>query len=221
MLQSLSRSNKGQSTTAAASAASTREESPVSYISSDMNDFNEENEKEEFCEKLLLRNNLETTVKDYKKKNSKKKQLMVSEKDKINTLTQIIKKKKKVIDEVEDENDDNVKEIIEQAKNKRINLVLSALEGSKKQKIALLSLIYELKPKYVILYDIELRFVRQLEIYKISNPTLDLRIYFLIYTNSCEEQRYLTSIRSEKEAFELLIKQKAVNKKISYFTRTH
>ena len=91
-----------------------------------------------------------------------------------------------------------------------INLFISALEGSKKQKIAILNLLYDTKPKYVVLYDVELRFVREIEIFKICNPLLELRIYLLMYTNSCEEQRYLTSIRCEKEAFELLIKQKAV-----------
>ena len=91
---------------------------------------------------------------------------------------------------------------------------MSALEGGSKQKFAILNLLYNIRPKYIILYDNELKFVRELEIYKITNPLLDLRIYFLIYTNSCEEQRYLTSIRCEKEAFELLIKQKAVGSKI-------
>lgn len=171
------------------------------------------------------------------KNNKKKIKRKIKEKN-ITTLTQMIKKKNtknRVIYDDNDKNDDDdtknsnndvnnesssdtdVQEVDTDSNDgtnkkidKKINLALSALEGSKKQKIALLQLLYEFKPKYVILYDSELRFVRQLEIFKINNTLLDLRIYFLMYTNSCEEQRYLTSIRSEKEAFELLIKEKAV-----------
>ncbi|PNI23484.1 ERCC4 isoform 8, partial [Pan troglodytes] len=32
------------------------------------------------------------------------------------------------------------------------------------------------------------------------------RVYFLIYGGSTEEQRYLTALRKEKEAFEKLIR---------------
>lgn len=37
-----------------------------------------------------------------------------------------------------------------------------------------------------------------------------LPVYFFMYTESVEEQRYLASIRREKEAFEQLIRTKAV-----------
>ena len=89
------------------------------------------------------------------------------------------------------------------------NIYLSAYEGGTKQRVSLTKLLNETKPKYIILYDGELNFVRQIEVYKAINYDLPLRVYFLMYSNSCEEQRYLTSIRSEKESFELLIKQKA------------
>ena len=38
-----------------------------------------------------------------------------------------------------------------------------------------------------------------------------LKIYFVMYENSIEEQRYLTSIRREKNAFERLIHEKSVS----------
>ncbi|NWU80246.1 XPF endonuclease, partial [Onychorhynchus coronatus] len=82
--------------------------------------------------------------------------------------------------------------------------------------------LHELEPRYVVLYDAELTFVRQLEIYKASRPGKPLRqvhlvilvlknkkVYFLIYGGSTEEQRYLTALRKEKEAFEKLIREKA------------
>ena len=177
------------------SASDKRDNNNDEYI---LNEFNDENDKEEFFEKLMLQNNI-------KNKHVKKKTEKNVDKDQI-TITQIINKKTKN-DETENQEDN----IQEEKISKKINLYMSALEGSAKQKIAILNLLYEIKPKYIILYDNELKFVRELEIYKISNPLLELRIYFLIYTNSCEEQRYLTSIRCEKEAFELLIKQKAAS----------
>ncbi|KAB0394992.1 hypothetical protein E2I00_007502, partial [Balaenoptera physalus] len=58
---------------------------------------------------------------------------------------------------------------------------------------ALTRVLHEVEPRYVVLYDAELTFVRQLEIYRAS---------------STEEQRYLTALRKEKEAFEKLISMK-------------
>ncbi|NWR65738.1 XPF endonuclease, partial [Bucorvus abyssinicus] len=73
---------------------------------------------------------------------------------------------------------------------------------------ALTRVLHEVEPRYVVLYDAELTFVRQLEIYKASRPGKPL-VYFLIYGGSTEEQRYLTTLRKEKEAFEKLIREKA------------
>ncbi|XP_075686246.1 DNA repair endonuclease XPF [Rhinoderma darwinii] len=73
---------------------------------------------------------------------------------------------------------------------------------------ALTRVLHEVEPRYVVLYDTELSFVRQLEIYRASKQKT-LRVYFLIYGGSTEEQRYLTSLRKEKEAFEQLIREKA------------
>uniref|UniRef100_A0ABM5F071 DNA repair endonuclease XPF n=1 Tax=Pogona vitticeps TaxID=103695 RepID=A0ABM5F071_9SAUR len=74
---------------------------------------------------------------------------------------------------------------------------------------SLTRVLHEVEPRYVVLYDAELTFVRQLEIYKASRPGKPLRVYFLIYGGSTEEQRYLTTLRKEKEAFEKLIREKA------------
>ncbi|KAJ8246038.1 hypothetical protein GJAV_G00262980 [Gymnothorax javanicus] len=74
---------------------------------------------------------------------------------------------------------------------------------------SLTRVLHEVEPSYVVLYDAELSFVRQLEIYKASRPGKPLRVYFLIYGGSTEEQRYLTALRKEKEAFEHLIREKA------------
>ena len=51
------------------------------------------------------------------------------------------------------------------------------------------------------------------QVFQASNPHHALHVYFLMYTSSVEEQRYLTTLRAEKEAFEYLIRQKAVRVK--------
>lgn len=96
------------------------------------------------------------------------------------------------------------------SKNYKTNLYISAYEGGPKQRLILLNLLYDVKPTYIILYDSQMWFIRSLEIYKTTFFNMDMRYYILMYTNSCEEQKYLTSIRSEKESFEILIREKAV-----------
>ena len=71
--------------------------------------------------------------------------------------------------------------------------------------------LYDLQPKYVLFYDADLEFVREVERYNAQFPDGLRRVYFMMYDNSVEEQRYLSSIRREKDAFERLIRTKAVS----------
>lgn len=71
---------------------------------------------------------------------------------------------------------------------------------------SLTRVLHEVEPSFVVLYDAELSFVRQLEIYKACRPGKPLRVYFLIYGGSTEEQKYLTALSKEKKAFEHLIR---------------
>ncbi|KAK9499241.1 hypothetical protein O3M35_002314 [Rhynocoris fuscipes] len=66
----------------------------------------------------------------------------------------------------------------------------------------------ERNPSTIIMYDIDVSAIRQIELYQ---STLDkqLKVYFMIYGDSVEEQVYLTNLRREKEAFEFLIKEKS------------
>jgi DNA excision repair protein ERCC-4 len=48
------------------------------------------------------------------------------------------------------------------------------------------------------------------QVYQSSHPEIQLRVYFLMYGGSVEEQAFLTALRREKEAFDFLIKEKAV-----------
>ncbi|TYJ54668.1 hypothetical protein B9479_004702 [Cryptococcus floricola] len=66
-------------------------------------------------------------------------------------------------------------------------------------------LLQELRPRFVVLYEPNLAFIRRLEVYKNCNPGLSLRVYQMIYTNSFEEDRFLSTIQREAEAFKKLI----------------
>ncbi|MEQ2206407.1 hypothetical protein XENOCAPTIV_028936 [Xenoophorus captivus] len=74
---------------------------------------------------------------------------------------------------------------------------------------SLTRVLHEVEPSFVVLYDAELSFVRQLEIYKANRPGKPLRVYFLIYGGSTEEQKYLTALSKEKKAFEHLIRSES------------
>ncbi|KAJ9122541.1 hypothetical protein QFC22_001970 [Naganishia vaughanmartiniae] len=67
----------------------------------------------------------------------------------------------------------------------------------------------ELRPRFVVMYDPDPAFVRRIEVYRSSNPGLGVRVYFLMYADSVEEQRYLSGLRREKAAFERLIREKS------------
>lgn len=52
----------------------------------------------------------------------------------------------------------------------------------------LTKLLKELGPRHIIMYDPSIEFVRQVEIYKASNPETFLKVYFIFYDSSVEEQ---------------------------------
>ncbi len=68
----------------------------------------------------------------------------------------------------------------------------------------------EIKPKYIIMYEPDSGFIRRVEVYRSSHSDRNVRVYFIYYGGSVEEQRYLSSVRREKDAFTRLIKEKAV-----------
>ena len=50
-----------------------------------------------------------------------------------------------------------------------------------------------------------------MEVYQATHKEHTVRVYFLFYDASAEEQSYLTSLRREKEALELLIRDIVVS----------
>ncbi|GAA5837199.1 hypothetical protein JCM5353_001595 [Sporobolomyces roseus] len=69
-------------------------------------------------------------------------------------------------------------------------------------------ILEELRPKYVVMFDPDPAFVRRIEAYRAAHQGLAVRVYFLVYKDSVEEQKYLSSIRKEKDAFVKLIQEK-------------
>ena len=48
------------------------------------------------------------------------------------------------------------------------------------------------------------------QVYRSSHPGLGVRVYHMVFRDSCEEHKYLAAIRKEKESFERLIKERGV-----------
>ena len=97
--------------------------------------------------------------------------------------------------------------------------------------------LQEIKPRFIVMYEPNLEFIRRIEVrfapllsmhvsiserrlwmqvYRNSNPGLGVRVYFMMYKMSCEEGKYLTGLRREKESFERLIKERGVRFRQSY-----
>ncbi|KAG5513820.1 hypothetical protein PMAC_000858 [Pneumocystis sp. 'macacae'] len=66
----------------------------------------------------------------------------------------------------------------------------------------------ELKPKFIILYEPDPVIIRRIEVYNSVYKNSLLRVYFMYYGNSIEEQKYLTAVRKEKDSFTKLIQEK-------------
>lgn len=69
-------------------------------------------------------------------------------------------------------------------------------------------LLEEIKPRYVIMYEPDAAFIRRIEVYRSSHGSRQVRVYFMYYGGSVEEQRYLSSVRREKDAFTKLIRER-------------
>lgn len=69
-------------------------------------------------------------------------------------------------------------------------------------------LLEELRPRHVIMYELDPAFIRRIELYRATHRQINLRVYFMFYGGSVEEQRYLSVVRREKDAFTRLIREK-------------
>lgn len=69
-------------------------------------------------------------------------------------------------------------------------------------------LLEEIRPKYIIMFSPSPDFIRRVEMYRSSHSGRNVRVYFLYYEKSVEEQRYLSAVRRETDAFTKLIKER-------------
>ena len=69
-------------------------------------------------------------------------------------------------------------------------------------------LLEEIRPRHIIMYELDSSFIRRIERYRSTYRDINLRTYFMFYGGSVEEQRYLASVRKEKDSFTRLIKEK-------------
>lgn len=71
-------------------------------------------------------------------------------------------------------------------------------------------ILEEARPRYIIMYEPDPAFTRRVEVYRSSHVGRNVRVYFIYYGGSVEEQRYLSAVRREKDSFSKLIKEKGV-----------
>lgn len=72
----------------------------------------------------------------------------------------------------------------------------------------------DMDPGYIIMYHSNVTAIRQIETYeamKKRQPHYRVKVFFLLHAQTVEEQSYLTNLRREKQAFELLIDTKSVS----------
>jgi DNA excision repair protein ERCC-4 len=67
----------------------------------------------------------------------------------------------------------------------------------------------ETKPRYVIMYEPDAAFIRRIEVYRSSHTDRTVKVFFMYYGGSVEEQRYLSAVRREKDSFTRLIRERA------------
>ncbi|KAF2017426.1 DNA repair endonuclease XPF, partial [Aaosphaeria arxii CBS 175.79] len=66
----------------------------------------------------------------------------------------------------------------------------------------------ETKPRYIIMYEPDAAFIRRVEVYRSSHTDRTVKVFFMYYGGSVEEQRYLSAVRREKDAFTRLIRER-------------
>jgi DNA excision repair protein ERCC-4 len=71
-------------------------------------------------------------------------------------------------------------------------------------------LLQEVRPRYIVLYDTDMSFIRSIEIYSALREAdePEVRVYFLMFEASAEEKNFMKSLEREQSAFERLIHHK-------------
>ncbi|KAH8289416.1 hypothetical protein KR054_004957, partial [Drosophila jambulina] len=91
-------------------------------------------------------------------------------------------------------------------------ICLQTFKTEREGSMALEHMLEQLQPHYVIMYNTNITAIRQLEVFEARRrleAAKRMKVYFLIHARTVEEQAYLTSLRREKAAFELIIDTKS------------
>ncbi|GBP45164.1 DNA repair endonuclease XPF [Eumeta japonica] len=69
-----------------------------------------------------------------------------------------------------------------------------------------------MRPEFIIMYHSDVSAIRQIEVFEARKKPEEVvsTVYFIIHNKTVEEQAYLTSLKREKQAFELLIETKSI-----------
>lgn len=70
-------------------------------------------------------------------------------------------------------------------------------------------LLDTISPSFIIMVEPNLGLVRESEVYRCDNPGKSIRLYFLRYDESMEENCYLNDLEIEFNNFDKLIKEKS------------
>lgn len=99
------------------------------------------------------------------------------------------------------------------AARKQPLICLQTFKTEREGAMALDRMLEEIQPQYVVMYHCNVTAIRQLEIFEARQrrPAKErMKVFFLLHARTVEEQSYLTSLRREKQAFELIIETKRV-----------
>jgi DNA excision repair protein ERCC-4 len=72
-----------------------------------------------------------------------------------------------------------------------------------------LRLLHEYKPSFIVMYNADLAFMRQVEVFRSASPGHPVRLYLLAYDDSIDEDRYRNVVEKERFAFKSLIRERA------------
>ncbi|XP_022225185.2 DNA repair endonuclease XPF [Drosophila obscura] len=98
------------------------------------------------------------------------------------------------------------------AHRKQPYVCLQTFKTEREGSMALEHMLEQLQPHHVVMYNTNVTAIRQLEVFEARRrlpPADRMKVYFLIHARTVEEQSYLTSLRREKAAFELIIDTKS------------
>eukprot|EP00126_Sphaerothecum_destruens_P008079 Sdes_comp20084_c0_seq1m13017 len=89
------------------------------------------------------------------------------------------------------------------------NIAFSPFSASANASNFLLDFLEAFQPSHIVLYQPNLKTIRNIELFHALNPHKTLAVYTLTYSKSWEEHAYLFQIQKEKAAFVNLIHQKS------------